>query len=267
MQKSTIVVVPPESAALVPHSKSSADTVPMKRSSMWVCGSIPPGMTRAPPASTISAPAGASRFSPTATTRSPVTSTSARRPKSAFTTVPPRMSRAMVILRWCCSWRGAKASREREVGGRAQESGGVYPPLPVRYSLLPSRYSPSPLACPSSHLRVDDRVAPGALRLLGDHGRVAAGCEQSAHGPFVVRRVELAFSGCVEELRDLARHALLVLLGLGARRIVVEHDLGGLIRVLAHEVPALLRCGHELRHLGDERRVLQLVLHHIEAVF
>src|SRR5215213_6229635 len=259
MQKSTIVVVPPESAALVPHSKSSADTVPMKRSSMWVCGSIPPGMTRAPPASTISAPAGASRFSPTATTRSPATSTSARRPKSAFTTVPPRMSRAMVILRWCCFWRGAKASRERGVvGGRNWAEGYRYSPVATH---------PSPRACPSSHLRVDDRVAPGAFRLLGDHGRVAAGCEQSAHGPFVVRRVELAFSGCVEELRDLARHALLVLLGLGARRIVVEHDLCGLIRVLAHEVPALLRRGHELRHLGDERRVLQLVLHHIEAVF
>jgi hypothetical protein len=97
MQKSTMVVVPPEMAAFVPHSKSSADTLPMKSSSIWVWGSMPPGMTRAPPASTISAPAGASSPSPTATMRSPSTSTSARRLRSAFTTVPPRMRRAMVI--------------------------------------------------------------------------------------------------------------------------------------------------------------------------
>ena len=45
MQKSTTIVVPPASAALVPHSKSSAVTVPMNMNSRWVCGSIPPGMT------------------------------------------------------------------------------------------------------------------------------------------------------------------------------------------------------------------------------
>ena len=33
------------SAALVPHSKSSLDTLPMNGSSRWVCGSMPPGMT------------------------------------------------------------------------------------------------------------------------------------------------------------------------------------------------------------------------------
>ena len=45
MQKSTIMVVPPESAALVPHSKSSAVTMPMNMSSIWVWGSMPPGST------------------------------------------------------------------------------------------------------------------------------------------------------------------------------------------------------------------------------
>ena len=44
-QKSTVIVVPPASAAAVPLSKSSAEWVPMKGISMWVCGSMPPGMT------------------------------------------------------------------------------------------------------------------------------------------------------------------------------------------------------------------------------
>jgi hypothetical protein len=44
-------VVPPDSAPLVPHSKSSADTVPMNASSRWVCGSMPPGMMKQPSAS------------------------------------------------------------------------------------------------------------------------------------------------------------------------------------------------------------------------
>ena len=61
-----IIVVPPASAAAGPVKKSSLVTVPMKGSSMWVCGSIPPGITRAPPASTISAPGGTSSPSPTA---------------------------------------------------------------------------------------------------------------------------------------------------------------------------------------------------------
>lgn len=37
-------VVPPEIAALDPLSKSSRDCVPIKGNSMWVWGSIPPGM-------------------------------------------------------------------------------------------------------------------------------------------------------------------------------------------------------------------------------
>jgi hypothetical protein len=45
MQKSTTMVVPPVSVALVPHSKSSDDTLPMNPSSRWVCGSMPPGIT------------------------------------------------------------------------------------------------------------------------------------------------------------------------------------------------------------------------------
>jgi hypothetical protein len=45
MTKSMAIVVPPAAAAEVPVKKSSLATVPMKGSSMCVCGSIPPGMT------------------------------------------------------------------------------------------------------------------------------------------------------------------------------------------------------------------------------
>ena len=43
--KSTIVVVPPNAAARVPVAKSSEANVPPNGSSMWVCTSIPPGIT------------------------------------------------------------------------------------------------------------------------------------------------------------------------------------------------------------------------------
>ena len=45
MTKSMHMVVPPAAAAEVPVKKSSEATVPMKGSSMWVWGSMPPGMT------------------------------------------------------------------------------------------------------------------------------------------------------------------------------------------------------------------------------
>ena len=43
--KSMIIVVPPARPAAVPLKKSSLATVPMKGSSMCVCGSMPPGIT------------------------------------------------------------------------------------------------------------------------------------------------------------------------------------------------------------------------------
>lgn len=66
-----MVVVPPARPAAVPVKKSSAVTVPIKGRFMWVCGSIPPGITYWPLASMTVADAGASRFSPTATILSP----------------------------------------------------------------------------------------------------------------------------------------------------------------------------------------------------
>src|SRR5258708_8944717 len=90
--KSTIVVVPPQAAAAVPVAKSSEAKVPPNGSSMWVCTSIPPGMTYRPAASmTVSAPApvpvSASPV-PIAWIRSPSISTSARAMSLAVTTVP-----------------------------------------------------------------------------------------------------------------------------------------------------------------------------------
>ena len=78
MTKSMIIVVPPASPAAVPVKKSSLDTVPMNGSCMWVCGSMPPGITYCPPASTTSVRAGASSFSPMATILPSAHNTSAR---------------------------------------------------------------------------------------------------------------------------------------------------------------------------------------------
>ena len=49
--KSMIVVVPPNAAARVPVSNVSVANVPPNGSSMWVCASMPPGMTYLPVAS------------------------------------------------------------------------------------------------------------------------------------------------------------------------------------------------------------------------
>ncbi len=72
-----IMVVPPASAAAVPVWKSSLATVPMKGSCMWVCGSMPPGITRQPLASITSQSSGTSRSVPMAVMVSPSHSTSA----------------------------------------------------------------------------------------------------------------------------------------------------------------------------------------------
>ena len=112
--------------------------------------------------------------------------------------------------------------------------------------------------------RVGDRVGPGAFRLLGDH-RVGAAGEQRLDRALGVGRVERAVRA-FGQLVDLAHHVRLVRLGLRAGRVVVEHDLGRLVRIGAGIVPALHRGLHEARHLVDEGRVLELVLQHVEAV-
>src|SRR5687767_914270 len=92
-----IMVVPPAMPAAVPEKKSSLATVPMKGSSICVCGSMPPGITYCPPASITRALEGASSFWPTALIWPPSTSTSARFISSAVTTVPPRIRIDMAV--------------------------------------------------------------------------------------------------------------------------------------------------------------------------
>ena len=75
MAKSTIDVVPPKAAAIVPDSKSSADVVPPNGMSRWVCTSMPPGSTSLPVAS-ITRSAGRSSAVPIVVIRSPSTKTS-----------------------------------------------------------------------------------------------------------------------------------------------------------------------------------------------
>ena len=103
--KSTIVVVPPSAAALVPVSKVSTENVPPNGISMCVCPSIPPGITYFPSASiSTSASGSASAAAPaaanvaasvaeprarTAAIFSPTISTSASSVPPAVTTVPP----------------------------------------------------------------------------------------------------------------------------------------------------------------------------------
>src|SRR5580704_5318865 len=100
--KSTSEVVPPQAAARVPVSKSSAENVPPNGMSRWVCTSMPPGMTYLPVASMVwsTAPARAPvrAGSNSAATVSPSMSTSAADDPVAVTTVPPLMRVRMVAL-------------------------------------------------------------------------------------------------------------------------------------------------------------------------
>src|SRR5882724_1105937 len=87
--KSTIVVVPPKAAAIVPVSKVSAANVPPNGISMCVCTSIPPGSTYFPVASMTSSASESVPGAATAEMISPSTRTSATTAPVAETTVPP----------------------------------------------------------------------------------------------------------------------------------------------------------------------------------
>src|SRR5215471_7530017 len=141
--KSTSEVVPPQAAARVPVSKSSAENVPPNGMSRWVCTSIPPGMTYLPVASIdrSASPAndpvcaGSSR----AAMVSPSTSTSARDAPVAVTTVPPRMRIRMTApLRL----------RQRAVGVRA--------PVPVELPQVPDLFE-------QAHVQVADHDLLGGV--------------------------------------------------------------------------------------------------------
>src|SRR4026207_1570355 len=95
---STRVVVPPNAAAIVPDSKSSAEVVPPNGMSRWVCTSMPPGMTYLPPASMPVSPGAAFRSTPTAAIFSPSIRTSPLYRSVAVTTVPFLISVAISDL-------------------------------------------------------------------------------------------------------------------------------------------------------------------------
>jgi len=92
------MVVPPAKPAAVPEKKSSDATVPMKGNSIWVWGSMPPGITSWPVASITSASAGAPETSPTALIRPSSHQTSPGKLRSAVTMVPFLMTSDMLIL-------------------------------------------------------------------------------------------------------------------------------------------------------------------------
>src|SRR5918994_1948118 len=113
-----IVVVPPQAGARVPVSKVSEAAVPPKGSSMWVCASMPPGMTYLPVASTTastlpsrSTPSSDDPGARTAAMVSPSTSTSAVAVPAALTTVPPLIS--VVLTRCAPSCSGPASSGNR----------------------------------------------------------------------------------------------------------------------------------------------------------
>src|SRR5579859_3403703 len=112
--KSTSEVVPPQAAARVPVSKSSAENVPPNGMSRWVCTSMPPGMTYLPLASMVrsAAPTRAPvcTGSSSAATVSPSMSTSAADAPVAVTTVPPLIRVRMT---------GLLRLRQQAVGVRA----------------------------------------------------------------------------------------------------------------------------------------------------
>src|SRR5215472_13355144 len=91
MAKSTMLVVPPNAAARVPVSKSSAEVVPPNGMSRWVWTSMPPGITYIPAASITAAPL-AGMAGRTSRMRPPSIRTSADLISVAVTTVPLRMS-------------------------------------------------------------------------------------------------------------------------------------------------------------------------------
>ena len=95
MTKSMMVVVPPAMPAAVPVKKSSMVVVPMNGSCMWVCGSMPPGMTYWPTAHH----RGRRGAQVLAHGHEPAVLGEhvGRKARSALTTVPPRMNRFVMI--------------------------------------------------------------------------------------------------------------------------------------------------------------------------
>src|SRR5829696_2239401 len=182
----------------------------------------------------ISAPLAASSLGATAAMVSPSISTSARRLWSWLTTVPPRMSTLIM-----CSSLNGREPAFREAG---------------------SRTSVLELLC-----RVGHGMAEGAFRLLRND-RIGAALHQGIDSALIGRLIECAV-GALGELVDLAHHADLVLLGLGAGGVVFENNLRGRFRIFTRPGPALHRGFDEARHGLDEFRIGEPLLQDIETVF
>ena len=108
-------------------------------------------------------------------------------------------------------------------------------------------------------------MGPCPFRRLGDH-RIGAAGQQGLHRAFIIRRIKrtIAAGG---QLGHFAHHALLVDFRLRAGRIVVEYNVGRLIRVLFRVFPALHRSPNKPLHLADKLRILEVFLKHIKPVF
>src|SRR5215213_9091160 len=141
--KSTIVVMPPHAAAIVPVSNVSLDSVPPNGISMWVCTSTPPCTTYLPVASTVTSAAtprtSACPGPRTAAIVSPSISTSAALRPAGLTTVPPEISSFVI---------GPSGFHEVAVG--------VRPPIAVERPAVAHRLD---------HVHVE--VAHDQLRLVG----------------------------------------------------------------------------------------------------
>ena len=160
-EKSTIVVVPPASAAALPVSQSSAVIVPPNGMSRCVWPSMKPGITRAPETSTTSAPS-RGRSSPTAAIVSPSTATSARNEPSAVTTVPPANTFTIGTPCFACSANTAPTTSTMwSASASVSDSGGASATTlsrPAAVSTLRPRSSPRAWAA----LRIPPVTAPAA---------------------------------------------------------------------------------------------------------
>src|SRR6185437_10459112 len=115
MAKSISVVVPPNAAAIVPVSKSSALIVPPKGISRCVWTSIPPGITRHPAASTTLPAFSIGSCAPMAEILWPLTPTSATHISVAVTTAPFLISMSKRIVLQSLPIGGARQVRAKKV--------------------------------------------------------------------------------------------------------------------------------------------------------
>src|SRR6201996_6802589 len=245
--KSTMVVVPPQAAARVPVSKSSTENVPPNGISMWVCTSMPPGMTyrrgaawtRSGEPARESVWAGSSR----AAIVSPSTRTSAGNVPVAVTTVPPRMR----------VFTGPPLRLD-------QGAVGVRPPVPVELPLVPHLFEQVEVQVADEHLVgvVGGGAADDLAARVGEVGlAVEVVVTQRLDADPVDRADEVLVGHGGRGLLQLPQ--VLGQAAAGGRR--VEHDLGPAQaqRPPAFgEVPLVADVDADLADRGVEHRVAEV---------